>query len=121
MGLLARNLQEFLLHVDESLHAAPQQIGNSMRRGPVPDPLFHAAHQDFVLFLAQIEQDFLPFDEVRYALPGHFAENGGGRVMWVGQLLPHGVHYACILPHGEIQKHPLRGKEALYSLLRPTR
>ena len=89
--------------------------------GAVSDTFLDAGHQDFVLFLSQFKKDFLPFDEVRHALGGHFAQNGGGGMIGVGQLLPHRVHQVGILPHREIQKDPLRGKEALYALLRPTR
>ena len=54
------------------------------------------------LLLSQLKQDLLPFNEVRHTLPGYFAKNGRRRVMGIGQLLPHGVHQACILPHREI-------------------
>ena len=120
MSLLSGDLQKLLLHVDESLHATPQQVRNRMRRALVSDPFLHAGHQDFMLFQSELKQYLLPLNEIGYALPGYFAKNGRGRVLRIGQLLPHRVHDACILPHGEIQEDPLRSKETLYALLGPT-
>ena len=57
VSLLAGNFQELLLHVDESLHAALQQVGNGLRRRPFPDALFDPGHQNFILFLSQFEKD----------------------------------------------------------------
>ena len=92
-----------------------------MRRGPLPDALFHSGHENFILLLAQIKKYFLRFNEVRHALLGHLAEDGARRMMRVGQLLSQKMHYVCILPHREVQEAPWRGEEALNSLLRPTR
>ena len=119
MSLLAGNFQELLLHVDESVHAAAQQVGNRLRCRPVADPFLHTVHQDFILFLPQFKQNFLPFNEIRHSLGSDFAENRSRGMMRIGQLLPHRVHQACILPHREVHQDPLRRKETLYALLRP--
>ena len=92
-----------------------------MRGGLLSDTFFHAGHQNFMLPESQFKQYFLPLNEIGYAFPGHFAKNGRRRVIRVGQLLPHRVHDACILPHDQIQEDPLRSEETLYALLRPTR
>jgi hypothetical protein len=63
---------------------------------------------------------FCPLNEIGYTLPGYFAKNGRRRVLGIGQLLPHRLHDAGILPHGEIQEDPLRSKETLYALLGPS-
>src|SRR5690242_12258543 len=92
-----------------------------MRRGLLPNALFHTRHQDFVLLLAEIQKYSLGFQEVRHALPGHVTENRGGRVMRVRPLLPQDMHHVRILPHGEVQKGAGRGEEALNPLLPPAR
>jgi hypothetical protein len=120
VGLLARNLQELLLHVDEGFHAPAHHVGNSMCGRPGPDVFLHAIHQDLVLLLGQVEKDFLAFNEVGYALSGHLAQNGRRGVMRIGQLLPHSMHYVRILPHHEVQQNPLRREQTLNPLLCPT-
>ena len=55
MSLFAGNLQELLLHMDKSIHTATQQVGDGMRRRKVSDSVFHRGHENFVLFLPQIE------------------------------------------------------------------
>src|ERR1035438_5771753 len=91
MSLLAGNLQELLLHVDESIHAAPKRIGNSMRSRLVPDAFFHTAHKNLGLFLRQIKKYLLAFNEVSHAFPSYFAQIGGRGVMSSGGL----VLYRC--------------------------
>ena len=120
MSLFAGNLQEFLLHIEKRLDAAPHQIGDLLCCRQFADSLLDAVHQDFILLLAQFQQYLLPLNEIGHALPGYFAKNGRRRVLRIGQLLPHRVHDACILPHGEIHEDPLRSKETLYALLGPT-
>ena len=83
VSLLAGDLQELLLHVDESVYTAPQQIDQSMPARAVSHPFFHARHQDFVLLFTQLKKDLLAFHEVGHALSGNFAENRGGRVKGV--------------------------------------
>ena len=84
VSLFASDLQELLLHLDEGIHAAPQQINGGMTPWAVADAFLHAGHQDFVLLLAEIEKHFLAFEKVVDALAGHFAEDGAGRMMGVG-------------------------------------
>ena len=91
------------------------------RRGAIAHPLSYAVHEDFVLLFAQFKKDFLSFDEVCHAFASHFAENGGGRMMGIGQLLADSMHDIRILPHRKVQHDPLRGKESLDTLLSPTR
>jgi integrase len=45
----------------------------------------------------------------------------GGRMMRIRKLLPHGVHHAGILPHGQVDQDPLCREQCLRPLLRPTR
>src|SRR5208282_4680174 len=121
VSLLSGNLQKLLLHLDESIHAAAEQVGNRLCWRPLADTFLHTSHQDFVLFLTQFKKDSLPFNEVRHTLGSHFAQNGSRGMIGIGQLLSERVHQACILPHREIQEDPLRGKKTLNALLRPTR
>jgi hypothetical protein len=71
-----------------------------MRRALVSNPFLHTGHEDFMLFQSELKQYLLPLNEIGYAFSGYFAKNGHRRVLRIGQLLPHGVHDACILPHG---------------------
>ena len=105
---------------NESLDAAPQQIGQGMGRRPVSHPLFHARHQDFVLLFSQFEQNLLSFQKVGHALSGDLAENRRRRVLGVRQLLPYGVHHAGILPHGKIDQDPLGCEQGLHALAAPS-
>ena len=121
MRLLSGDLQELFLHVNESVHATPHKIGHRMRSRPFPDAFFHPGHQDLVLFLRQVKEYLLPFNEIGHALPGYFGLNRGGGVMWVSNMLAQSMHNARILAHDQIQQNPLCSQETLQSLLRPTR
>jgi polyhydroxyalkanoate synthesis repressor PhaR len=121
MGLLSGNLEKFFFHMNKSINTAPEKIGHSVGGRPITHPFLNAAHENFVLLLAEIQKYFLPFDKVFHSFSSNLAEDSGWGMVWVGELLPQSLHDVCVLPHGKIQEHPLRREEALNSLLGPTR
>ena len=120
VGLFVGNLQKLLLHVDEGVYAAPQQVDGGMAPRAVTNPFLHSIHQDFVLLLAQVKKHLLSFEKVIHACARHFAHDRRGRMIRVGELLPQDVHDVRILPHRQIEQDALGGEESLYPLLRPS-
>ena len=53
VGLLAGHLQEFLLHFDEGIEAALDQVGHGDCHAVAGDALFYAGGDDFILPLRQ--------------------------------------------------------------------
>ena len=81
MSLLAGSLQKFLLHLNEAVYAASQQIDQRLPTRAVTYSFFHACHQKSVLLLAQVQKYLLSFQKVGHALAGEFAENRRRRVL----------------------------------------
>ena len=121
MGLLAGDLQELLLHVDEGLCAALQQEVTACAAGQSPTRSFTPCIRISCCCLPNSRSSFWPSMKLVDAIAGRFADDRGWAIIRIGKLLPQRVHDVFILAHGKIQKDTLRGEQALHSLLRPTR
>src|ERR1035437_9236203 len=121
IGLPRRQGQEMLFHADDRVDTAAEEIRQGGNRSRSADSLLHHGGEDFVLALRQVQQHALRGDEVRNALDGHFGDRRARNVAGLRQPPLKGTDGVGVLPHHQIHQDPLRGEEALRSLLQPTR
>ena len=64
MGLLAGQLQEVQLHVDEGIETTLRQVSQSDGGGITGNALLNSGGDDLVFPLRQVEKQLLAFDEI---------------------------------------------------------
>jgi len=70
--LLGGDGEIVLLHVDEGIDAAAEQIGHGGEGRRFAGSLFDAGHDELILTLSQLQENALGGEEVGQAFAGHF-------------------------------------------------
>jgi hypothetical protein len=82
--LFACGGQQFLLHPEESLEAAPDKVCHRNCWHEAAYPFLYSVEDDVVLLLRQVEESALRFHKARCSFDSQFSQNVEGRVLIVG-------------------------------------